>query len=366
MEMTDAKKAIIGIKEKYSNVIEMLKNQLPEKVSLHLLGDFYPAGDEFILVYLLTGRIIPPGALPLNVGCVVNNVETLINVGRSSPVITKYLTVAGAVNDPVTLSVPVGISFHECIKLAGGTNVPNPVALVGGAMMGTFCDDLSSPVTKTTGGLIILPRDHSLIRLYTRSSRQKQRIGRSACDQCSYCTELCPRYLLGHPIQPHVVMRSLGFTNPSPARVIGSLFCCECNLCTLWSCPEDLDPRAACIDSKKIVTDAGMKWREQEVKIHPLADDRRTPLKRLMNRLNLNSYVNKGPLLEKVVDTQRIVLPLKQHLGVPSQPIVHVGDMVKVGQEVATVPNGSLGASIHASIEGRVVSIDGSIVIERR
>ena len=79
-------------------------------------------------------------------------------------------------------------------------------------MMGTLTFDLDDVVTKTTGGLIVLPRDHYLMTRRTRSQQEMNHIGKSACDQCSYCTEFCPRYLLGYEVQPHKVMRSLGFT----------------------------------------------------------------------------------------------------------------------------------------------------------
>lgn len=365
MKLTGAKKGVIGIKEKYSDVIDLLHKRKDKDISLCLLGDFYPAGDEFILVYLVTGRVIPPGGLPIHVGCVVNNVETLINLGRKKPVIHKYLTVAGAVKNPVTLCVPIGISFRECIEKAGGASVDNPVALAGGVMMGTYSDDFDTPVTKTTGGLIVLPRDHNLIGSYTMKPEHINRIGRSACDQCSYCTELCPRYLLGHPIQPHIAMRALSFASPDPGMVVGTLFCCECNLCSLWSCPEDLDPRAVCIDLKTRVREAGVKWNPRDVKAHPLVNERRTPVKRLIKRLNLAGYENKGPLQDCVTEPSRVVIPLKQHFGVPAQPVVKAGDRVKAGDIIAAVPEGKLGANIHASIEGKVISINGAVIIKK-
>ena len=83
---------------------------------------------------------------------------------------------------------------------------------ISGLMMGTLTFDLDDVVTKTTGGLIVLPRDHYLMTRRTRSQQEMNHIGKSACDQCSYCTEFCPRYLLGYDVQPHKVMRSLGFT----------------------------------------------------------------------------------------------------------------------------------------------------------
>ena len=73
-------------------------------------------------------------------------------------------------------------------------------------------------------------------------------IGKSACDQCSYCTEFCPRYLLGYDVQPHKVMRSLGFTHDGrrTSGISGRELCCACGLCTLYACPEDLYPKEAC------------------------------------------------------------------------------------------------------------------------
>ena len=365
MKMTGASKGVIGIKEKYTEVINSLKQILPENISIHPLGDFYPAGDEFILVYTITRRVIPPGGLPIHVGCVVNNVETLINIGRARPVVEKYLTVAGAVKKPATICVPIGITFRECLALAGGATIPEPVALVGGAMMGTLCTDWDAPVTKTTGGLIILPAQHTLIERYKRTPRQIQRIGRSACDQCTYCTELCPRYLLGHPIQPHIAMRRLGFPNIEPIAVAGSLYCCECNLCTLWSCPEDLDPRAACIECKSAVRAAEIVPHQKDAKPHPLINGRCAPVKRLMKRLGLSEFVNKGPLQEKTAETDKVRIPLKQHIGVPAEAKVAAGQYVKTDELIAAPPDGKLGACIHASISGRVVSVDSDILIER-
>ena len=83
---------------------------------------------------------------------------------------------------------------------------------VSGIMMGKLSFDLDDVVTKTTGGLIVLPKEHYLVSRKERPEEAMHRIGKSACDQCSYCTEFCPRYLLGYEVPPHKVMRSLGFT----------------------------------------------------------------------------------------------------------------------------------------------------------
>ena len=204
MQMVGAREGAIGIKEKYHEIIAALEQQAPAGVRVVPLPDVYPAGDEFILVHMVTGRVIPPGGLPKDVDAVVANVETLMNIGLDRPVTHKYLTVAGAVETPVTLRVPVGITIGEVIEAAGGTTVPDFGVLLGGVMMAKPAANLDEPVTKTTGGIVVLPADAQLIRRHNAPMAPGgQRIGRSACDQCRFCTEFCPRFLLGHPIEPH-------------------------------------------------------------------------------------------------------------------------------------------------------------------
>ena len=146
------------------------------------------------------------------------------------------------------------------------------------------------------------------------------RVGRSACDQCRFCTEFCPRYLLGHPIQPHRAMQSLGFS-PSPAEIVaGTLYCCECNLCSLYACPEDLDPKNVCVQSKPAARANGLFFTgtPESVTPHPMADYRRVPMTRLISRLGLSEFNNVGPLTEHSFSPSRVTLPLKQHAGAPA------------------------------------------------
>ncbi|MCX7017655.1 MAG: SLBB domain-containing protein [Candidatus Sumerlaeota bacterium] len=365
-EMVGARKCLIGIKNKYEGVISRLEKILPADFQIVPLADVYPAGDEFILVYDATGRMIPPGGLPLDVGCVVNNVETMLNIARNRPVTRKYLTITGAVKDPCTLCVPVGISVREVIDAAGGPAIADWVVLLNGIMMGRLAPDASVSVTKTTGGIYIFPADHPHIRRYQRSLTQINRIGRSACDQCSFCTEMCPRYLLGHPIEPHKAMRALGFTMDKAALIVGTTYCCECNLCTMIACPEDLDPMNVCAQDKQLVKQMGLKWERggREIKARPLYPARRTPTKRLMNRLGLRQFENnRGALREGVLAASRVRLPLKQHVGAPCAPVVAPGQRVREGDVIARPPDGQLGAVIHASISGRIASVGDAIEI---
>jgi Na+-translocating ferredoxin:NAD+ oxidoreductase RnfC subunit len=366
MRLVSAEQGIIGIKNKYTAVQDALRPQLPENVRILPLRDAYPAGDEFLLVYDALGRVIPPGGLPKDVGAVVVNVETLVNIGLGRPVTHKYLTVAGAVKTPVTLRVPVGMRIGDVIEAAGGVTCDDPVVLLGGAMMGRVAPGLDEPVTKTLGGLIVLPATHHLAVWYRQGRKQVERIGRSACDQCRFCTDLCPRYLLGHPIEPHAAMRSLGFDSPHSPMIAGTLYCCECNLCSLYSCPENLDPKNICTFSKPIARERNLVWKGNpaDVRPHPLADSRRAPMKRLIGKLGLAEFKNVGPLDERDFHPARVVLPLKQHAGAPATPTVQVGARVSVGDVVAAPAPKALGARIHASVDGTIRSIDGTIVIE--
>ena len=366
MALTGAREGIIGIKEKYTAVMAGLEPLLPQNVRILPLRDSYPAGDEFLLVYDAVGRIIPPGGLPKDVDAVVANVETLVNIGLDRPVTHKYLTVAGAVAAPVTLCVPLGMPIGELIVRAGGAPADDVAVLLGGAMMARLAPGLDEPVTKTLGGPIVLPASHPLLDRYRATPRQIARIGRSACDQCRFCTDLCPRFLIGHPIQPHLAMQSLGFSTSPSSMVAGTLYCCECNLCSLYSCPENLDPKNVCVAAKPVAREQKLFWSgtPESVTPHPLAPDRRVPTKRLMAKLGLTGFRNVGPLEELGVSPRRVVLPLKQHAGAPAVPSVQPGARVSVGDLVAAPEAGALGARIHASIAGTVRSVDGAVVIE--
>ena len=364
-EAVGADRACIGIKEKYEDVIELLQPRLPEKMSIFRLGDFYPAGDEFILVYDVTGRVIPTRKLPKDVGCLVQNVETILNLAQRQPLTHKYLTVAGAVAAPVTVDVPVGSSVQYALDLAGGATVEDPVVISGGVMMGKLIKDLSTPITKTTGGLIVVNRDHAVARRYLQDFPTINTIGRSACDQCSFCTEMCPRYLLGHAIEPHKAMRTLGFVAEPFQYMVGTEFCCECNLCTMYACPEDLDPKNVCVQGKHAIREADQRWEGVDRKPHAAASGRRIPVSSLIRKLGLRKFENTGPLLPRATDMQQVTIPLQMHIGAPARSVVRAGERVTEGQMVADVDEKQLGCPIHASIAGIVESVNGAVVIRR-
>lgn len=373
IESTKAKKGIFGIKSKNALAISAVKKAFQNgRIEMCQLGDFYPSGDEYELVYEATKRLIPPHGIPLDVGAVVNNVETLYNISNAAkdiPVTKKFVCVTGMVKSPSTFFTPIGTTYGELIEHCGGTTSSNYGIFVGGVMMGNLTFNLDEVVTKTTTGLIILPKDHYLIKRMNRTIESMNRIGRSACDQCSYCTEFCPRYLLGYDVQPHKVMRSLEFSQTGEA--VWNQFadlCCSCGLCSLYACPEDLYPREACDQSKSELKNKGIKYNQvKPVKVHPIKEGRRVPLKQLMKKLDLTKLNAATPFNTNSPMPDKVKIMLKQHVGAPAISVVNIGDIVNKGDLIGKVDPQNLGANIHASISGKITEINNeSIIIERR
>ena len=235
---------------------------------------------------------------------------------------------------------------------------------IGGMMMGETTDELDRPVTKTTGGVIVLARDHHVIERKLKPAKAQNAIGKSACDQCRYCTELCPRYLLGYAVEPHQVMRSLAFTATGAAHWNEwAAMCCACGLCTLYACPEELFPKEACDQSKAEMKKANVKWSgPTTVKPHPMREGRRLPIKSLTKKLNITQYEHDAPLQSTVFSPARVRLPLKQGAGAACLPLVKAGDRVTDGQPLGAIPEKALGAMIHAPFAGTIDEVTSTHV----
>ncbi len=362
-EAVGAKDAVIGIKGKKKHAVEAVEAAVKgTPVRVQLLGDYYPAGDEYDLVYEVTGRLIPAGGIPIQVGAVVNNVETFVNIAAAAqgkPLTHKMLTIAGAVRSPATLLVPLGASFRHCLEAVGGLTTDDPVLCIGGLMMGQTTDDLDSPVTKTATGVVILPRSHHVMERKLKPNTAQARIGKSACDQCRYCTEYCPRFLLGYGVEPHQVMRSLAFTATGAAYWNQwAALCCACGLCTLFACPEELYPKEACDDAKTEMRRANQKWTgPTPSRAHAIREGRHVPIKTLTRKLDVQNYDLPAPFWPGELHPQRMVLPLKQSAGTAALPQVKIGDRVTGGQVIAAPAPDTLGAVLHAPLDGRVSEI---------
>lgn len=369
MDATGAKEGIVATKAKYKSCIGALNKALPgARVRLHLLDDFYPAGDEHVTVREVTGRIVPQGGIPLRVGCVVVNVETLLNVAdalEGKPVTHKYLTVTGEVEKPCTVRLPVGTSVAEALSLAGITNAADLRVIDGGPMMGKLVLDLQQPVTKTTKGLIALPSDHPVIRKRTQSCERIIRQAKSACIQCRYCTDLCPRFLLGHKLEPHRIMRAIRNSELSPEVLKMAFTCTECGVCEQYACFMDLSPRTINAMLKQELSRQGIKPDPPPTEQHvdPMQEHRKIPVKRLVARLGLNRYDKAAPLCDREFAVEEVRIPLKQHVGAAGKAVVKVGQTVRLGEIIAAAPADGLGANIHASISGTVIEVSDRVVL---
>lgn len=368
MEAVGAEEGLIGIKGKHKKIIEHLDNFTDDKIRVVPVGDFYPAGDEITLIFETTGKVVEAGQLPLSQGVIVNNVETLLNIGRGRPVTTTFVTLGGEVEEKITIEVPIGIPIRTLIEYAKPT-ISEYEVLLGGPMMGRLATDLDEVTSKTSSAIIILPKDHTLVqRMQTMAKPEAVRkIGKAACDQCIFCTALCPRYLLGHPIQPHKSMRSLMFTPVNESHIEAhSLACCECNLCSMVSCPEGLYPGSVSVLAKRATGAAGQRLDTAGFTSngpHPLIKYRRTPTKKLRRMLDLDRFGDTGPLTPAAITPAAITVPLRQHIGKPAEATVSVGDVITAGSKIGTVGK-DLGSEIHAPLAGRVSAItENSVTI---
>lgn len=234
-----ASEAVIGIKKEYKATVDAIERYIDAYpgMRIQLLESAYPMGDEVVLIYEATGRVIRPGGLPIEEGVAVFNVETVYNIYRAvekgTPVLDKLVSVVGEVEHPLTIRVPVGAFVKDVVAYAGKITAKDPVYLVGGPMMGSLGDE-HTVITRTTNAIIVLEKTHTLVQRKNRNTAIDLKRAASACCQCETCTNLCPRHALGHPIEPHRFMRSAANQDFQDTNVfIDTLFCSSCGLCEL-------------------------------------------------------------------------------------------------------------------------------------
>lgn len=364
-----AKDIIIGIKKAYKKTIEALNECIGdyEGVRLGLLDEVYPAGDEVVLIYEVTGKVVRPGGLPIESGVAVFNVETVYNVYRAmkhnTPVVDKLVSVVAEVNNPITVRVPIGCTIEEVVAMAGGVTTPNAVYFIGGPMMGNIGTGAQA-VTKTTNAVLVLPENHLIIQKKKSKASIDLKRAAASCCQCTMCTDLCPRHLLGHPIEPHKFMQAATCKDMQKTEIfINTMFCCSCGLCELYSCMQGLSPRSLMAEYKVGLRANGIKPPQgvEAKAVGPEREYRKVPMERLMARLDLTKYDREAPL-DDVVDMKRVKIMLSQHIGAPASAVVKSGDKVEMGQVIAE-PGKGLSVAIHASISGTVTEVNDKYVI---
>lgn len=368
-----ASRKVIALKGKYKEEIASLKAAIDRAhadIEIFEMPTFYPAGDEQTMVQMVTGRSVPERGLPLDVGAVVDNVGTMLNLYEAlhgAPVTEKYLSVVGEVKEPIMLKVPIGTPVTECIAAAQPT-ISDYAIILGGPMMGKIpADDKAiaeAVVTKTTGNIIVLPKDHYLFQRASLPLDTIKRQARAACIQCKMCTDLCPRYMIGHQIRPNLVMRNIWredqiTDNDEYLATFGdAMNCCDCGVCEMFACPMGLSPRKVNSYVKGQLRAKGIQVpRNMEPVAREAIDNRRVPTHRLIARLGLAEFdgLHAHECIELKPET--VYVPFRQHIGKPAVPAKKAGDRVTRGEVLAAAAEG-LSANIHASMNGVIVSID--------
>jgi len=367
-EIVGAESVVIALKDHYVSQREALECAAEGcRVAIRALPTVYPVGDEQSVVFECTGRVVPPGGLPGAVGCTVVSVSTALNALAALegvPVTRRLITVAGEVRRPGLYDAPVGMPVGEVIEAAGGVTASGARVMLGGPMMGALQSDCAeSVVTKTCGGILVLPAEHLLVRFAMLEPESMRSRALSCCIQCRCCTDLCPRYLLGHPIFPHLTMRAFGMgAGPEPSAAL----CMECGVCELFACPMGLNPRRIQQLAKEELRSLGQKpafSMEDQQREYRLW--RQLPSDRLTQRLQLDDYEFPTPGAVVPLSARAVRVPLRQHIGAPAAPIVRAGDHVKAGQEIGSMAEGQLGASVHASIAGVVTEVNDEAITIR-
>lgn len=365
-----AKQVFVCAKSEYKRTTQALHKCLPAfpHMRLELLDSIYPTGDEVVLIYEVTGRVVRPGGLPIEAGVVVFNVETMYNIYRATqlgaPVTDKLVTVTGEVNRPVTVRVPIGTAIEDVVAMAGGAKINNPEYLIGGPMMGNLGSP-KQPVTKTTNAVLVLPAEQQLVLNRTANTSIELKRAASACCQCESCTDMCPRHLLGHPIQPHLFMRAAANNDFRDKNVfLNTMYCSGCGVCELYACPQSLSPRTLITNYKNGLRKAGVpvpKDAEAAPVVH-LRSFHTVPEKRLQARVGLTKYDSEAPLDDLLRKVKRVKILFSQHIGAPAKPIISLGQTVSCG-EVIAAPADGLSVAIHASISGKVIEVNDKFAI---
>ncbi len=226
LRLFDNAHGIIAIEENKPDCIALLKKLTHEDKRITVKGVYtkYPQGAERMLIHATTGRKINSTMLPADVGCIVDNVDTLVAIYNAvvygKPLMERIVTVTGdAVADPKNFSVPIGISYREVLDADGGFKVQPEKIICGGPMMGFAMFGLDVPTTKTSTALLAFAHDEVAASETT------------ACIKCGRCVQVCPGRVM-----PNVLADMAEHFDSKGFVENGGMECCECGCCS-FICP---------------------------------------------------------------------------------------------------------------------------------
>lgn len=229
MKALGVNRGVIGIEDNKPEAIELLLNKVKYEHGLEVvsLKTKYPQGAEKMLIKAVTGKEVPPGKLPMDVGAVIQNIGTAIAIHdaivKGEVLITAALTVSGkGIKNPKNLIVPVGTTIQDVIDYCGGVTDDAIKIVVGGPMMGVAQFDLQAPVMKATSGILVLTKDEVAENPET------------PCLRCGQCVGACPLNLM-----PTKLARYSQLNRFEDAEDAGVTVCMECGTCS-YTCPANI------------------------------------------------------------------------------------------------------------------------------
>jgi len=390
-----AEKGIIAVSKSDRPVIADLKHCVEDcdNIDLFFVDNFYPAADQAILIYEITGQLFSRATPAALSGSLVYELRTVINiceaVTEKTPVTRRLLTCTGEVALPSLVLGHLGVSFREVIELCGGATIDEYVILSGAPARGAITTDIDTPVTRSTTTITVLPADHELVKERFQTIGAQIKKSKSVCNQCSFCTELCPVYLLGGKLYPHLIMRQIAYGLAEPEEVIlGALLCSECGICEVFACPHKLSPRAVNREIKErlkqeaepeCLLDGQINGNKGDDRIsdqtdgqisgklqpHSNRDYRKVSFERLADLFSVGPYAEppKMELLETSPGQVELLFQEMSAAGV--LPRVKPGEEIAQGSLVAETKMPT-GGGLHTSISGKVTFLNKERVIIRR
>jgi len=241
----------IAIEENKPDAIETIREASKDlPIAVERLAKKYPQGSEKHLIYAVTGRVVPSGKLPSDVGCIVLNVDTAASICRAvydkMPLYQRIVTVAGgAVNKPANYIVRIGTPLSALVEQSGGLKEDAGKILIGGPMMGIATHSFDVPVTKGTSAVLVL------------TEKEAHQPAESACIRCGRCVRACPMFLEPYALQSFAYRKDV-----ENALSYHIMDCIECGSCA-YSCP-----------SKRHLVQA-IRWMKQGVRAKQQAEKTR-------------------------------------------------------------------------------------------
>ena len=247
-QVLNPNRVVLAVEDNKTEAIAKVNSILPEHpgIELVVLPTRYPQGAEKQLIQSVTGRQVPPGQLPVSVGCAVFNVSTYAAIYRAvrlgMPLIQRIVTISGeAIAEPQNFIVRIGTPFHDLIEVAGGLHDKTERVISGGPMMGVAQSDLAVPVIKATNSILCLLKD--------RNGAAENPV----CLRCGKCVSVCPMRL-----HPTYMYRFTKAGRVDQLQRLHILDCMECGSCA-FTCPGKLPLVEQFRKGKQMVREANAK-----------------------------------------------------------------------------------------------------------